>query len=67
MGVNGAKQLFGSSRFSKYLPLCSSEERYSYSFATTWGRVNDDRIFIFGWSIPLNHCHSNRDQLKSLW
>ncbi len=23
-------------------------------FGTTWGRVNDDRIFIFGWIIPLS-------------
>jgi len=51
----GAKQLFGSNHSSKYLPLCSAEERKSYRFATTWGRVNDDRIFIFGWSITLNY------------
>jgi len=45
---------FGSNRSSKYLRLCSAEERNSYRFATTWGWVNDDRIFIFGWSIPLS-------------
>ncbi len=39
---------------SKYLPLCSAEQRHSYRFRTTWGRVNDDRIFIFGWTIPLS-------------
>jgi len=27
MKVNGAKQLLGSNRSSKYLPLCSEEER----------------------------------------
>jgi len=53
MEVNGAKQLFGSNPSSKYLQLCSADERNSYRFATTWGWVNDGRIFIFGWSIPL--------------
>jgi len=38
MEVNGAKQLFGSNRSSKYLPLFSAEEGNSYRF---------------GWSIPL--------------
>ncbi len=37
---------------SEYLPLCSAEQRHSYRFGTTWGWVND-RIFIFGWTIPL--------------
>jgi len=27
MEVNGAKQLFGSNRSSKYLALCSAEEK----------------------------------------
>jgi len=49
MEVNGAKQLFGSNRSSKYLPLCSSEEINSYRFATTWGWG----ATIFGCSIPL--------------
>jgi len=35
MEVNSAKQLFGSSRSSKYRPLCSANERNSYRFATT--------------------------------
>ncbi len=39
---------------SEYLSLCSAEQRHSYRFGTTWGWVNDDRIFIFGWTIPLN-------------
>ncbi len=33
--------------------LCSAEQRNSYRFGTTRGSVNDDRIFIFGWTIPL--------------
>ncbi len=32
----------------KYLNLCSEDERTSYGFGTTWGWVNNDRIFIFG-------------------
>ncbi len=38
---------------STYIPLCSAEQRNSYRFGITWGWVNDDRIFIFGWTIPL--------------
>ncbi len=37
----------------KHLNLCSEDERRSYGFGTTWGRVINDRIFIFGWAIPL--------------
>ncbi len=37
----------------KYLPLCS-EQTHSYRFGTTWGWVNDDRSFIFEWTIPLS-------------
>ncbi len=39
---------------SEYLPLCSAEQRHSYRFGTTWGWVNDERIFIFGWTVPLS-------------
>ncbi len=53
MEVNGAPKQPGYKLSSKYLPLCSAEQRNSYRFGTTWGRVNDDRIFIFGWTIPL--------------
>ncbi len=31
----------------KYLPLCFTEERKSYSFGTTRGQVNYEIIFIF--------------------
>ncbi len=53
MEVNGAPKQPGYKLSSKYLPLCSAEQRNSYRFGTTWGRVNDDRIYIFGWTIPL--------------
>jgi len=54
MEVNGAKQLIGYHHSSKYFILCSAEEGNSYWFETTWGWVNYDRIFFFGWTIPLN-------------
>ncbi len=54
MEVNGAPKQSGYKLSSKYLPLCSAEQRNSYRFGTTWGWVNDDRICIFGWTIPLN-------------
>ncbi len=31
-----------------------SEKSKSYKFGSIWGWVNDDTIFIFGWTIPLN-------------
>ncbi len=67
--VNGYRQLFGYQHSSKYLLLCSTEERNSYRFGgwvndtvfifwvnmeMNWGWVNDDRIVIFGWTVPLN-------------
>ncbi len=54
MEVNGAPELLCFPHSSEYLPLCSVEQRHSYRFGTTWGWVNDDRIFIFGWTIPLS-------------
>ncbi len=55
MEVNGAPKQPGYKLSSKYLPLCSAEQRHSYRFGTTWGWVNDDRIFIFGWTSPLSN------------
>ncbi len=53
MEVNGAPELcFPLS--SEYLPLCLAKQRHSYRFGTIWGWVNDDNIFIFGWTIPLS-------------
>ncbi len=44
----------------KYLNLCSKDEWRSYWFRTTWGWVINDRMFMFGWTIPLKmyefHC-----------
>ncbi len=51
--VHGAPKQPGYKLSSEYLPLCSAEQRHSYRFRTTWGWVNDDRISIFGWTIPL--------------
>ncbi len=55
MEVNGAPKQPDYKLSSKYLPLCSAEQRHSYRFGTTWGWVNDDRIFIFGWTIHPNY------------
>lgn len=33
---------------AKLLHLCTTEERKSYAFRTTWRWVSDDRIFIWG-------------------
>ncbi len=54
MEVNGAPELLCFPHSSEYLPLCSAEQTHSYRFGSTWGWVNDDRIFIFGWTIPLS-------------
>ncbi len=54
MEVNGAPELLCFPHSSEYLPLCSAEQTHSYGFGTTWGWVNDDTIFIFGWTIPLS-------------
>ncbi len=54
MEVNGAPKQPGYKRSSKYLPLCSAEQKNSYRFGTNWGWVNYDRIFNFGWTIPLS-------------
>jgi len=44
----GKKILYKSMGLSTFfkIPLCSAEERNSYSFGRTWGWRNDDRIFI---------------------
>ncbi len=42
-------KLFGYKHSSKYLLLCSTEEKQIWNSM----RVNDDRMFIFGWTIPL--------------
>ncbi len=49
MEVSGYRQLLGSQHSSKYLLLCSTEERNSYRFGTTWGWENR-------WTVPLSWC-----------
>ncbi len=66
MDVNGAPELLCFPHSSEYLPLCSAEQRHSYRFGTTWGRVNDDRIFIFGWTIPSLTSLTSNDFLSQL-
>ncbi len=34
----------------------TKKDRNSYSFGKTWRQVNDGRIFILGWTIPLRPC-----------
>jgi len=43
---------FGYPYSSKY-SLCSTEERNSSRFGTTWDWVHNNKMFIFGWTIPL--------------
>ncbi len=66
MEVNGAPKQPGYKLSSKYLPLCLAEHINSYRFGTTWGWVNDDRIFIFGWTIPLSGQWKHNLQKSSL-
>ncbi len=54
--VNGAPELLCFPHSSEYLPLSSAEQIHSYRFGTT-GWINDDRIFIFGWTVPLSLPH----------
>ncbi len=53
MEVNCAPELLCFPHSSEYLPLCWAEQRHAYRLETTWGWVNDDKIFIFEWTIPL--------------
>ncbi len=53
--VNSAPKQPGYKLSSEYLPLCSADQINYYRFGTTWGWVND-KIFIFGWTIPLSIC-----------
>ncbi len=67
MEVNGAPKQPDYKLSSKYLPLCS-EQTHSYRFGTTWGWVNDDRIIIFGWTVPLRLILCSRvTYLKCFW
>ncbi len=69
MEINGYCQLFSYQHSSRYLLLCSDEERNSYRFGTSGRWVNDDRIVIFGWTIPLKlpKCTNSIIQQGELW
>ncbi len=54
MEVNGAPKQPEYKLSSKYLPLCWAEQRHSYRFVTSLRWINDDRIVIFGWTVPLS-------------
>ncbi len=43
-----------SQNASKYLHLCSEDERRSYRFETTWGWVINDKMYILEWSNPFS-------------
>ncbi len=53
MEVNGAPKQPDYKLSSEYLPLCS-EQTHSYRSGSTWGWVHDDRICIFGCTVPLS-------------
>ncbi len=46
-----------------YSNVFSEDQRRSYGFGTTWGWVINDRIKIFGWTIPL----SLKDSIAVQW
>ncbi len=50
---NGYLQLFGYQHSLKCIFVCSTEKINSYRFGTREGRVNDNRIFIYVWAVPL--------------
>ncbi len=52
MEVNSAPKQPGY-KLSSNIFLCVGRRKNSYRFGTTWGWVNDERIFIFGWTVPL--------------
>ncbi len=57
--------------FFKNIFLCVRQnKRNSYRFGTTWGWVNDERIFIFGWTLKYIenvsiHYFSNQKELPT--
>lgn len=48
------------------LLLCSTEWRKSNEFQTTRGWVNDDRVFIFGWTIPIKYDADEKKKLSQI-
>ncbi len=66
MEVNGDPKQPDYTLSSEYLPLCS-EQTHSYRSGNTWGWVNDDRISIFGWAVPLNERWGERSIQTEGW
>ncbi len=63
--VNGDQKPLCHQQSSKYIILCSAEERYSYRFGTTrWGINNNDRLVIFGRTITLKLLRGTIDPSK---
>ncbi len=64
MEVNGAPKQPGYKLSSKYLPLCSAEQRNSYRCGTTWEWVNDDRTiplrYTATYAILKYYCSANK-------
>ncbi len=54
-------------RLSTFFKISSLEERKSYWFGTTWGWLNNDRIFIFGWTIPLKVALTHLQMKTDFW
>ncbi len=50
----------------KYLLPRSTEERNLCRFGTTWEWENDEKMFIFGWTIPLSSYHKWSDRCSCL-
>ncbi len=67
MEVNGDPKQPDYTLSSEYLPLCSAEQTHSYRSGNTWGWVNDDRISIFGWAVPLNERWGERSIQTEGW
>ncbi len=51
--VNGDPKQPDYKLSSEYLPLCSAEQTHSHRSGDTWVWVNDDRSFIFRWTVSL--------------
>ncbi len=52
--ISGVREL---SEFIKNILTCVPKMHVGLTgFGTTWGWVINDRIFIFGWTIPLIVC-----------
>ncbi len=64
LSMEGQKTL----RFhQKYLNLCSKDERSSYGFEMTWGKVINDVIFIFNqWNLGVKYSQKYIEKYKCI-